>query len=361
MTSNEITEQHNIEEQEIDLVELAKSLWNERWWLVKLAGIAAVIGLVVAFSIPKEFTTTVQIAPEAQGSSGGSLGGIAALANMNINQQAGGDAIRPSLYPNVVQSNPFLLELFPIEVTDKKGEFSGTMYEYMFERQKGPWWGYITRAPFQVLGFVMSLFKEKEEVGGGGLNPFNLTGEQASVVSALKERISVAVDQKTMTVTLTVQMQDPLISAQVADVVLEKLQAYITDYRTRKSKKDLEFTEKIFADAREAYYEAQQNYARFIDGNRNIATASFRTEQERMQNEVSLAFGVYNTLAQKLEQDKLKVQEQTPVYTVIEPATVPIKASSPKKMMILIGFVFLAVCGGCGWILFVRDLFKKPV
>ena len=117
------------------------------------------------------------------------------------------------------------------------------------------------------------------------------------------------------------------------------------------SNKDLEFTEKVLKESRSAYYKAQQAYAAFEDGNKNIISASYRTEQERLRNEMTLTFNVYNTLAQKLEQDKLRVQEQTPVYTIIEPATVPLKASSPKKLLILVAFIFLAFIGGCGYLI----------
>ena len=127
--------------------------------------------------------------------------------------------------------------------------------------------------------------------------------------------------------------------------------APITHYRTQKAKKDLEFTEKVLKESRSAYYKAQQAYAAFEDGNKNIISASYRTEQERLRNEMTLTFNVYNTLAQKLEQDKLRVQEQTPVYTIIEPATVPLKASSPKKLLILVAFIFLAFIGGCGYLI----------
>ena len=107
----------------------------------------------------------------------------------------------------------------------------------------------------------------------------------------------------------------------------------------------------MLKESRSAYYKAQQAYAAFEDGNKNIISASYRTEQERLRNEMTLTFNVYNTLAQKLEQDKLRVQEQTPVYTIIEPATVPLKASSPKKLLILVAFIFLAFIGGCGYLI----------
>ena len=149
-------------------------------------------------------------------------------------------------------------------------------------------------------------------------------------------------------------MQDPVISAQVTDNVVGKLQTYITNYRTQKAKQDLEFTDKVLKEAQAAYYKAQKAYAAFEDGNKNIISASYRTEQERLRNEMTLTFNVYNTLAQKLEQDKLRVQEQTPVYTIIEPATVPLKASAPKKMLILVGFIFITLAGMTGYLL-IRD------
>ena len=178
--------------------------------------------------------------------------------------------------------------------------------------------------------------------------------EQKDIIKKLQERISIFVDKKTQVVTVSVRMQDPVISARVTDNVVEKLKKYITNYRTQKAKKDLEFTEKVLKEAQDAYYKAQQTYAAFEDGNKNIVSASYRTELERLKNEMTLTFNVYNTLAQKQEQDKLRVQEQTPVYTIIEPASVPLKASTPKKILILIGCIFLDLIAISGYVL-IRD------
>ena len=345
--------------QEIDLIELAKRLWGERKFIFKCCGVAIVVGLVIAFSIPKEYSTTVKLAPETSDPSKkmGNLGGLAAMAGINLNTSSGTDAISPDLYPDVVSSIPFLLELFPVQVTNEKETLSASLYEYMDEHQKSAWWSYILQAPFKLLGVVKDMFSKEEEKSSNELSSFHLTRKQSDAISALQKRISVSVDKKTSVITVSVQMQDPLISANITQVVLNNLQSYITSYRTQKAKQDLEFTEKVFSEARESYYKAQRAYAAFEDANKNIISASYRTEQERLKNEMTLTFNVYNTLAQKLEQDKLRVQEQTPVYTVIQPATVPLKAASPKKPLILIGFVFLAIFGAVGY-LFIKDLFK---
>ena len=240
------------------------------------------------------------LAPETGSkSSTGGMGALAAMAGINIGSSSGEDALSPELYPDIVSSTPFLLEMFDVKVTDQKGKINTTLYEYLDKHQRSPWWGAIASAPFKALGWVVSLFKDTpEELGDAKINPFCLTPDQAGIADALSHRISVSVDKKTGVTTLSVTMQDPLISAALTDTVMHCLQNYITDYRTNKARHDLAFTEKLFDDA----------------------------------------------------------QGNTPVYTVVQPATVPLRPAKPNKIMILIGFVFLAGVGSIGWILFVKDL-----
>ena len=349
-----------VEEQEIDLIELAKKVWANRKLVFKTCGIAVIVALVVAFSIPKEYATSVTLAPETTGkSTGGSTGALAAMAGVNWGNSGGDYALFPELYPDIVSSTPFLTELFDVKVEDQKGELKIRLYDYLDEHQRSPWWGAIVSAPFKALGWVVSLFKDEPAgQGDGKVNPFMLTKDEAAIADALSKRISVSVDKKTGVTTLSVTMQDPLISAALTDTVMRRLQNYITDYRTNKARHDLKFAEKLYDEAKANYYAAQQKYARYADGNQNIVLHSVRTEQERLQNEMSLAYGVYNQVAQQLQMAKAKVQEITPVYTVVQPATVPLKPAKPNKIMILIGFVFLAGVGSVGWILFVKDLLK---
>lgn len=218
-----------------------------------------------------------------------------------------------------------------------------SLYDYMKEHQRQAWWGYVMSAPFDLLGWGVSLFKKEVDDNNlsDNVDPFRLTRKQESFINKMRKRVVVAVDKKSGVIKASVLMQDALVSARVMDVVLTKLQAYIADYRTRKAKHDLAFSEKLFGEAKDAYYKTQQTYARYVDENRNVISASYRTEEERLRNEMSLAYGVYNQMAQQLEMNKIKVQEVTPVFTVIEPARVAIKAAAPNKPMVLIGFVML--------------------
>ncbi|MCD8043674.1 MAG: Wzz/FepE/Etk N-terminal domain-containing protein [Tannerellaceae bacterium] len=351
--------QNTTGEDEIDLIELLKKILQDWKLILKACGIAVLIALVVAFSLPKEYKTEVQLAPEAtDASSKGGLSGLAAIAGINLNTSTTADAFSPDLYPDIVKSTPFILELLPVRVKAIHENTEWSLYEYMDEHQKSVWWNSVIRAPFTLLGWIRGLFSEQPET-----NEINQKGDivilnrdQQDVIKALQERISVAVDKKTYVITIAVQMQDPLISAQITQMVLEKLQNYIITYRTQKAKQDLEFTEKVYNEAKDKYFERQREYASFEDSNRHINTALYRTEQEKLKNEMTLAYNVYNSLAQKLEQDRLRVQEQTPVFAIIEPAKVPLLPSSPRKIFILIGFVFLAGILAVGYI-----LFKEPL
>ncbi|MCM1151826.1 MAG: Wzz/FepE/Etk N-terminal domain-containing protein [Alistipes sp.] len=345
--------------EEIDVLELVRKVWAERRLVMRWCGIAAVVAVIVAFSIPKEYTATAVLAPETS-SNKNSLGGLGALASMagiNMGNMADADAVNPDLYPDVVESVPFVIELFPVGVETVRGDLKTDLFDYLKHRTRRPWWGVVASAPFKALGWGMSLFRgKKPESDGTNVDPFRLTEDEDRIVEELGRRVAVTVDKKTSLVTLSVTMQDPLIAATVADTVMRNLQTYVTDYRTNKARNDLKFTQQLYDESQRDYYSAQQRYARYMDANQNIVRRSVRTEQERLQNEVNLTYSVYNQMAQQLQLARAKVQESTPVYAVVKPATVPLRAAKPSKPLILAGFVFLAFAAAAGWILFGREL-----
>lgn len=168
-----------VEEQEIDLLELARKVWADRKLVLKWCGIAAVVGLVVAFSIPKEYTTNVTIAPESTSGSR-SMGGLSALAGMagiNLNAGSSADALSPDLYPDIVSSVAFTTELFDVPVRDADGELQTTVYDYLQEHQRSPWWSAVISLPFKCIGWTVSLFSgdEEEADSTATVNPFQLT------------------------------------------------------------------------------------------------------------------------------------------------------------------------------------------
>ena len=118
----------------------------------------------------------------------------------------------------------------------------------------------------------------------------------------------------------------------------------------------MKFTQKLYEEAQADYNKALQAYADFVDMNQNLSLRSVQTRQIRLQNEMNLAYEVYTQTAQQLQLAKAKVQESTPAYTVVQTATVPLRPSGPSKLIILIGFLFLAGMVSVGWILFGRAM-----
>jgi uncharacterized protein involved in exopolysaccharide biosynthesis len=344
---------------EIDIMELLRKLLKNWKLILKWAIAAAVVGLVIAFSIPKEYTSSAKMAPETTSRSGGSLGSLASLAGISVSSMSTADAVYPDLYPDIVRSTPFIVELFPVQVDFmiKEETVTTDLYTYMKEYTRSPWWRKVIRFPFKVLGWFMGLFQEKQESveGYAELNIRELTREQESIVKAIQESIVLSVDKKNSVMTMTVTTQDPQVAAKICDEVIARLQTYVTSYRTEKSRKDLAYFEALYEEYKEAYFASQQRYASYVDRNQGVVLHRVKTEQERLQNEMNLNYQLYNACAQQLQTAKAKVQQETPVFTVINPPQVPLKRSKPSKMTILVASIFLGGTLAAVWILWGRD------
>lgn len=336
------------DELEIDWMEILRKIIAIRKTLYKAAGVGVVLGIIIALSIPKQYTVTVTLSPEMSGDKAN--GGLASLASSFLGGTATGnsnDALNVTLAPDIVASTPFVLELFNTRVQTLDGKLDTTLVTYLDE-QKTPWFSYIIKAPGMAIGAIKSIFTEKVDTVSA-LNPFQLTEKEATKVKGLRQSILAEVDKKTAMTTITVTLQDPKVTAIVADSVVAKLQQYIIDYRIKKAKEDCTYLEELYKERQQEYYQAQSKYAHYFDTNRNIAFQSVRAEQERLQNDMNLAYQVYSQVAQQLQVARAKIQEEKPVFAVVEPATVPLEPSGTSRKMILVGIVFLAICGTGAW------------
>ena len=340
----------NPEEQEIDLLDLLRKVIAIRKTLYKAAGIGLVVGIIIAFSIPRQYTVSVTLAPEMGSDS--KSGGLASMAASFLGANAMNatpDALNATLSNEIVSSTPFLLELFDTHIQTLDGELDTTLMAYLDE-QRIPWWSLILGVPGKAIGAIKELISEKADTIAV-LNPFQLTKEENEKVETLRKTVVANVDKKTGITTLSVSLQDPKVTAIVADSVVSKLQQYIINYRIAKAKEDCAYLEQLYKERQQEYYEAQQRYARYVDANKSLVLQSVRTEQERLQNDMNLAFQVYSQVAQQLQVARAKIQEEKPVFAVVEPATVPLQASNSRKMVV-IGMMFLALVGTLGWKLF---------
>ena len=360
--TKQVYNNHNDEELEIDLMDLLRKVIGIRKKIYKAAGIGLVIGIIVAISIPKQYTVEVTLSPELGNNKGGGLSGLAAsFLGSGVTMGDGTDALNASLSADIVSSTPFLLELSNMKVPVSGGE-EISLSSYLNE-ESSPWWGYVIGFPGMVMGGAKSLFTENEDepissdkVSRGAIE---LSKKETEKIETLKKMIAAAVDKKTSMTSISVTFQNPKVAAVVADSVVKKLQEYIIDYRTFKAKEDCIYLEKLFKERQQEYYAAQKKYADYLDSHDNIILQSVRTEQERLQNDMSLAYQVYSQVASQLQVARAKVQEEKPVFAVVEPAVVPLEPSGTSRKVYVLAFIFLSVCIVISWNLFGKDLLNK--
>ena len=353
---------HNNEEIEIDLIGILRKIIGIRKTIYKAAGIGLVIGIIVAISIPKQYTVGVTLSPEMGNTKAGGLSGLAASflgSGMAINE--GTDALNASLSADIVSSTPFLLELSTMKIPALEGE-TMTLNVYLDE-ESSPWWSYVIGLPGMVIGGVKSLFTEEESElvpsDKANLGTIELSKKESKKIESLKKKILASVDKKTSMTTVSVTLQNPKVAAVVADSVVRKLQEYIIDYRTSKAKEDCLYLERLFKERQQEYYDAQKKYADYMDSHDNIILQSVRAEQERLQNDMSLAYQVYSQVANQLQVARAKVQEEKPVFAVVEPAVIPLYPSGTSRKIYVLAFIFLSVCIVISWKLFGEDILNK--
>ena len=328
-----------------------KILWSERKLFYKTCGCAVVLALVIAFSVPKRYTVEVALATESGSSMDmGGLSSLASMAGINIGAMGSEDAIVPDLYPMIVHSKDYLIRLFDIPVTTMDGELSTTYYDYLSEHQKIAWWG----CPMKGLGELMKLISPAKEDSlpmlNGKRNYMFLTNKERGVINMLQTHIVCNVDKKNGIIRMQVTEQDPLIAAVIADSVRAALNDFIIEYRTNKARQDYHYMNNLYLEAKTEYMRTQAAYTSFADANLNLNSARAQSKRDDLEKEMQLAYNVYSQLANQLQLVKAKIQESTPAYTVLESSTVPERASSPKKLLLLVAFGFLACVGTTGWI-----------
>ncbi|MFA5648822.1 MAG: Wzz/FepE/Etk N-terminal domain-containing protein [Bacteroidales bacterium] len=346
---------------EIDLIELIRHLWDNRKLILKITGAFIALGLIIAITSPKQYKVEVRMLPESKSSTGGAsalLSQLGGLGGFSMPLAQGADAIGPMLYPDVLKSTPFYLELLGHKVTYKTNDetLDITVFEYLNNYTKSSLMGVVKKytigLPWTILGWIRVDKELEESITSSPSQITQISKKQFNAIRNLQDKISANIDQKNGVISISTEFGDPFITAQIANFSVGYLTTYITEYRVEKAKTDLQFIQDRYVEKEKGYLKAQENLAQFRDANRNVQSAAARTEEERLNNTYTLAFNVYNGLAQQLEQAKIKVQEETPVIKILEPVKVPVERSKPKRSLILFvaafigGFLSLVLISG---------------
>lgn len=331
-----------VADDEIDLIALAKTFWSGRRIIIQSIVVCGILGFVIAISASKEFVASTIMVPS--GSSGGSqlggLGGLAAMAGISLGSATSSE-LSPTVYPQIISSLPYQLELMKTPLKFEKINKPVTFFEYYTEHQKP---NLFLKYTLGLPGVILKAIKGNElEVGINAAEegPFELTNKQRDVRQILSGLISLDVNPKEGVLTLSTKMSEARVAAQMGQRAQELLQQYIIEFKIKKAKANLDFIQQRFDETARNFEVAQKRLASFRDRNKNVSLATAKTEEEKLISEYNLVYGTYSELAKQLEQAKIQVKQDTPVFTIIEPISVPTKRSKPNRPMILFIWLFL--------------------
>lgn len=347
-----------IKNDEIDLIEVAKTIWAGRKLIMKVTAIFFLFGLVIVFDSKVEYKASCKLLPETQEGTKNNLGGLsslAGLAGINLDLLSDTYALSPELYPEIAQSAPFLLKILNEPIPFEKYGTTVTAYTYFKLMEKptfiGTIFNYTVGLPI-VLKKRLTKSNESADLEKSNDRLIKLSKEDSKILENFKERIHVTVDPQTGILTFTTEMPDALAASTLTRLSIDLLTQYIIEYKVGKANENLDFIQTRFDEAKINFQNTQDRLAIFNDRNRNVITSQAQIEQLRLQNEYNLAFELYKGLSSQLEQAKIKVKEQTPVFTVLEPVKIPIDKSKPQVVLILTIVTFTGVFFGVVYIYF---------
>lgn len=359
----------NPAEDEIDLIEIAAKLWTNRKFIIKTTLIFMAIGLFVAIFTPNEYTATTTMVPQTGDKKvGGSLGGLAAMAGINLGSMSSGEVLSPNVYPQILNNVNFQKELLYTRYSFKKANEPVTYFEYYTNRKYSSLniLGFIKKYTIGLPGVIIDILKgtQKEEAPTESLTSDiqKLRFDESKIIKRLFNDLSLKIYPKEGYVILSFTSEEPKLSAEVVQTSQRLLQEFITDFKLQKVKSNLVFIEDSYNEAKKNFEDKQAELANFRDRNVSLSSAMAKTQEEKLTSEYNLLLSIYSELAKQREQAKISVTETTPILTVIEPVVIPNEKSRPSRSIILLGFTFFGLITGVGLVHShqkIKDFVKK--
>ena len=348
---------HNSSEDEIDLIELLKKVYLEKKFILKVSVLAGLFGIVYALFQPNEFTSTTTFIPQLSSgvkTGGSSLGGLASLAGINLGDMESSSEFPPSLYPQVVNGIPFKIDLLSSTINLNGGEI--LVKDYLSNQGLnilGTIKKYTIGLPSLLLGSfnAQDVVLSKSEI-------YTVTEEDQELFKTVSSALSLSINDKEGFITISFTDNDKNIAAQITQIAQTLLQKKIIEFKNQSSKEMLDFATKQYDEKKNSYEKLQDKRAIFVDKNINISSSLFQNKLSRIESEVNISASIVQQLASQVEQAKLQVNKDTPVFTTIQPVTIPFERSAPKRSQIVIVFGFLGIVVSVGYVL-VKEPLKE--
>jgi LPS O-antigen subunit length determinant protein (WzzB/FepE family) len=336
---------------EIDLIELLKKIYLEKKFIFKISVLATLFGVVYALFQPNEFTSSTTFIPQLSSGvkkGGSSLSGLASLAGINIGSMESSSEFPPTLYPQVVNGVPFRVELLSNEITLNNELVA--VKDYLEKKSSFNILRTIKKYTIGLPSLILSSFKNQKEYTNES-KIYSITEEDKYLFQILENNLSLSINEKEGFITISFTDNNKNVAAQITQISQNLLQEKIIEFKNKSSKEMLDFAMKQYSDKKESYEKLQDERAVFVDKNINISSSLFQNKLSRLESEVNISESIVQQLASQVEQAKLQVNKDTPVFTTIKPVTIPFERSAPKRSLIVITFLFLGFVLSCGYVL----------
>ncbi|HOL81768.1 MAG TPA: Wzz/FepE/Etk N-terminal domain-containing protein [Ignavibacteriales bacterium] len=316
MEVKNIKNTENIVEDEISITDIIKKIKNfYRELLTKKKQIISVNSIffiaIVAYSLifmKNYYTSTIEIFPETKSSASG-LASLAALAGVSI-PTGGGTNI--DLFEKIIKSETVLSKLGEMKFYSKEKKDSINLYDY-FEIELD------SKLPKDEA--KRKRFLELYEV--------------------LDQQIQTEIDKKTRVLALSVTLNDPKLSADVANALIYLLDEYIRTERKSYASNTRVYVEKRFNEVKDSLTYFENLLVKFRE--RNIITRSpeLAMTEGRIRRQIEILQGIYLELTKQIELAKIEEIKDIPVVNVKEFANEPVKKAGPKRARIILVLQFV--------------------
>ncbi|MFW2347688.1 MAG: Wzz/FepE/Etk N-terminal domain-containing protein [Wenyingzhuangia sp.] len=343
------------EEDTIDLIAILSNIWKCKKLILKTMLVFGLIGLLVALSTPNQYTASSMFTPNASGqSSTGSSGlkGLASLAGINLGGMSqAGQEVSPMLYGKIVESAIFKQKLLGTPLKNIEGV--SDLRAYLNKEEDPSLLHTIKEYTLGLPGKVIGLFRGNDSISKieslDGISTISI--EDYEFFKAIDELLTLSVNQKEGFIEIIAKSKNPQLSAQVAKNAELLLQERIIAIKTKSSLELLAYLEQQYANKKEILNQSQERLSIFKDRNLNISTNSFSNQQTRLESELQTATAVFQNVVTQLEQVKLQVTKDTPVFSILKPVVVPNEKSGPKRSLTLVIWLFLGGILSVGFVL----------
>ena len=345
---------------EIDLIELLKTLWSGKKLIIKITSFFVILGVVVSLYSPIVYTASSTFIPQSgqAGSGASGLSGVASLVGINLGGAMSSAEIPPAIYPQILESVPYKRELLAVSLKSSEKDLNITLQDYLLNKDSssslfGLIKKYTILLPFTILNAIKG---SKEKSLSNPSSEMSVSADEEGLFKALERILSLSVNAKDGFVSLSAEMDDPMMCALVAKEAQKILQKSVINYKIKSASEILVFNQKQLSLKKIEFDSLQNQLALFKDSNLNIVDSRFENRLSGLEAEFFLVSSVYQELAKQLEQSKLQVSKDTPIFSVIKPVTIPNKKSAPKRAQMVLVFLFVGFILGSGYV-----LIKEPV